>query len=256
MRFRAISALALLVLIAPGLFLFSGCTSPVIPVEAKAAIIDQLDPADPNPAFIAKAITILQNNGFKTDYYEGSQVTLDLYRRLPALGYRILIFRAHSGLLGNGTKASQKTCLFTNQPYSQTAEIGDQLSNRLVKACVNENPPVFGIGADFVTNSLRARFNRTAVIMMGCSSLESNDLARSFIDRGASVYTGWNASVGLIYVEEATLVLLDKMFQNSLPVESALMATIQEKGTDPKSGAELKYYTESGANKTLTELLN
>jgi hypothetical protein len=254
MRQRIILALALCILSAPGLFLYSGCSSPELPVEAKAAIIDQLNPSEPDPAFVNRATAILQDNGFKVDYYQGDQITVDLYRRLPALGYGIVIFRAHSGLLGTGEKRIQKTCLFTNQLYSRTAEMGDQLSDRLVKARNDEDPPIFGIGADFVGKSMRSGFNRTAIIMMGCSSLENDDLARAFIEKGASVYTGWNASVGLNYVEDVTLALLDNLSDN-VSLESAVKAAMQEKGPDSLSGAKLEYYPEKGGAITLAWLL-
>jgi hypothetical protein len=100
-------ALALYTLFLPGLTVFSGCSSPDIQAntETKAAIIDQLNPALPNPDFITRATAVLENNGFKVDYFSGEAVTLEFYRRLPAAGYSLILFRAHSGLLGNGTMA-------------------------------------------------------------------------------------------------------------------------------------------------------
>jgi hypothetical protein len=256
LKYRLFLALALFILIVPGLLIVNGCSSPELPDESnKAAIIDQLSRSEPNQDFIAKATAALQNNGFEVDYYQGEEITVDLYRKLPALGYRLIVFRAHSGLMGNGRKADQKTCLFTNQLYNQTAEIRDQLSNRLVKAGTDENPPVFGINADFVGKSMKAEFSRTVVIMMGCSSLESSDMAQSFIQKGASVYTGWNESVGLAYVEDVTLTLLAKFFSPEVSIEAAVNATMREKGPDAESGAELKYYPETGGTTTLTGLL-
>jgi hypothetical protein len=49
---------------------------------------------------------------------------------------------------------------------------------------------------------------------------------------------------------------LDKLFQENVSIEAALRETIQGKGVDPRSGANLKYYYEPGEKKTLTELLN
>jgi hypothetical protein len=256
LKYRLFLSLALFILIVPGLLIVNGCSSPELQNESnKAAIIDQLSGSEPNQAFITKTTAVLKNNGFEVDYYQGEKITVDLYRKLPALGYRLIIFRAHSGLMGNGRKTDQKTCLFTNQLYSQTAEIGDQLVNRLVKAGTDENPPVFGINADFVGKSMQVGFRHTAVIMMGCSSLESSDMAKSFIQKGASVYTGWNDSVGLSYVEDVTLTLLTKFFSPEVSIEAAVNATMQEKGPDAESGAELKYYPETGGTTTLAGLM-
>jgi len=233
-------SLALFILLAPELFLFNSCSEqPLPPPEPRAAIIDQLNPSLPDPAFIEQTTSILQNDSFKVDYYQGAQITVDLYRKLPSLGYSLILFRAHSGLLGNGSKTNQKTCLFTNQLYSPTSEIGDQLTNRLVQARVNQDPPLFGIGADFVSHSMQSQFNGTTVIMMGCSSLESDDLARAFVAKGASLYTGWNAEVDLGYVENATLTLLNRLAGNNLLPAAAIKETMQAAGPDPYSGAEL-----------------
>jgi hypothetical protein len=214
--------------------------APEIDIGNKAAIIDQLNPARANPDFIARVKTILENNGLSADYFSGETVTLELYRQLPARGYRLIIFRAHSGLLGNGSKADQKTCLFTNQPYHQLSELLDQLANRVVKAAVNNDPPLFGIGADFVSSSMRGRFNNTLILMMGCSSCDKDDLAQAFLTKGAAAYFGWNTEVNLKYDEDVTLRLLDRIFEGK-SIETSALQAIQENGPDPDTGAELKY---------------
>jgi hypothetical protein len=237
-------ALALFTLLLPGLGVFSGCSSPDLRTntETKAAIIDQLNPTKLNSDFISRATAILENNGFKVDYFSGEAVTLELYRQLPSAGYSLIIFRAHSGLLGNGRKAEQKTCLFTNQPYSQTGEWTDQLFNRVVKAAVDSDPPLFGIGADFISGSMRGRFKDTTVIMMGCASFEKEDLAQAFMAIGAAAYCGWNTEVNLNYDEDVTLDLLDGILEQK-SMEKAVRLVMQEKGPDPETKAELRYCT-------------
>ena len=51
----------------------------------KAAVIDQLSIAYPNPAFKDELIRMFKDAGFDTDIYTGSQVTLSLYRELPSM---------------------------------------------------------------------------------------------------------------------------------------------------------------------------
>jgi hypothetical protein len=41
----------------------------------------------------------LEDYGFEVDVYQGDNITVDFYRRLPTYGYRLIVFRAHSGLL-------------------------------------------------------------------------------------------------------------------------------------------------------------
>ena len=246
---RIILALAGCILLLPGLLAFSGCSSPEFrnTAENKAAIIDQLNPTEPNPDFVTRATANLENHGFKVDYFSGEAVTLELYRQLPAAGYSLIIFRSHSGLLGTGQKGDQQTCLFTNQLYSQTGELTDQLFDRVVKARVDNGPVLFGIGADFVSSSMQGRFQNTTVIMMGCSSFKKDDLAQAFIEKGAAAYCGWTTEVMLNYDEDVTLRLLDGILElNSM--ETAVNTAMQEKGPDPETGATLKYYLDPAGN--------
>ena len=62
--------------------------------EFKAAIVDQLYSLQPNEGFISEVTRELEDYGFKVDLYQGDEVTVDLYRRLPSYGYKLIIFRA------------------------------------------------------------------------------------------------------------------------------------------------------------------
>jgi hypothetical protein len=255
-------ALATLILALPGFILFGACSSPNPEVESKAAIIDQLYTLYPNQAFIQETTNIVTNYGFKVDVYSGDEVTVDFLRRIPGLGYKLIIFRAHSSLqtgtvhLGSEDKTIRRTYFFTNELYSGTTQIGEQLSDRLAKVRIDEKHPwVFGISADFVRRSMQGNFDHTFVIMMGCSTLYIDDLAQSFVEKGASAYTGWDASVGLDYVDHATITLLERLISNDVSLESAVTGTMQEKSADPNWGAVLKYYPDTSGSKTLTELL-
>lgn len=253
---RLILALAGCILLLLGLLAFGGCSSPEVrnTADNKAAIIDQLNPSEPNPDFVTRATANLENHGFEVDYFSGEAVTLDLYRQLPVSDYSLIIFRAHSGLLGNGSKANQETCLFSNQLYSQTSELIDQLFGRVVTARVDNEQPLFGVNADFVRGSLHGQFKDTTIIMMGCSSLEKDDLAQAFIEKGAAAYCGWNTEVMLNYDEDVTLKLLAGILELD-SLEVAVNITMQGKGPDPQTGAALKYFPESAGNHTLTGLL-
>jgi hypothetical protein len=233
----------------------SSSSEPVIPDEAKTAIVDQASVLKPDPDFIEKATGCLLNLGLPVDYFQGDEITVDFYRRLAESGYKIIVFRAHSGLMSNDKKTEQKTCLFTNQPYSRTDCIVDQLSSRVGEAKLDNYPSQFSIDGDFIENCSPAQFNQTVIIMMGCSSLEKDDLARAFIKKGASIYIGWNESVGLYYVENATLTLLDYLSQGNISLGSGVKTTMQEIGQDRVSGAELRYYPDQKGEATLAELL-
>ena len=101
---------------------------------------------------------------------------------------------------------------------------------------------------------MQGSFDHTVVIMMGCYSSYGDDLAQSFIEKGASAYMGWDASVGLDYVDGATTTLLENLLSNKVSLNAAVKATMQEKGADPNWGAKLKYYPPRSENQTIDEL--
>jgi len=222
----------------------------------KAAIVDQLYSLEPNEAAIEQMTQELEDYGFEVDVYQGDEVTVDLYRQLPGHGYKLIIFRAHSGLLRSQEEQIRRTCLFTNEPYSQTKHVAEQLSDQLAMARIDENHPwVFGIGAEFVTEGMDGSFPNTVIVMMGCSCLYLYDLAQAFIEKGASTYMGWNASVSLDYVDEATPVLVTNLCRQGMTIKAAVNETMAEVGSDPSFHASLKYYPTESGNKTVRALI-
>ena len=249
-------ALAVVIVALPGLTLFSGCSPPSPELEAKAAIIDQLYVLKPNQDFIDDTTEVLQAYGFKVDVYYGDEITVDFYGKLLTYGYKLLIFRAHSGLLGREGEIIKRTCLFTNEPYSETRHVIGQLSDQLAMARIDENHPwVFGIGDEFVTRSMEGQFDSTVIIMMGCSCLCLEDLAQAFIDKGASTYLGWDASVGLDYVDKATPILVTNLCGKGMTIKAAVDETMAALGPDTDYGACLKYYPMESGNKTIRALI-
>lgn len=231
--------------------------SPNLPPDLpRAAIIDQLCVLQPNQALLDQLTQELEDYGFEVDIYQGDEITVDFYRSLAELGYKLIIFRAHSGLLSGEGEVVNKTSLFTNEPYSETKHIKEQLSDQLAMARIDKNHPyVFSIRDKFVTQSIKGKFNNTAIIMMGCSCLFIDDLAQAFIAKGASVYLAWGATVGLGYVDEATIYLMKQLCQEKTTVKKAVRNTMTTIGPDPQFGARLKYFPPQSADKTLDELI-
>ena len=249
--------LAVVIIALPGLTSFGGCSAPSPEPEAKAAIIDQLYVLKPNQAFIDETTEVLEAYGFRVDVYQGDEITVDFYGKLPTYGYKLIIFRAHSGLLGREGQIIKKTCIFTNEPYSETRHVAKQLTDQLAMARIDENHPwVFGIGDEFVTNSMEGQFDNTVIIMMGCSTLYIQDLAQAFIEKGASVYLGWDATVGLDYVDKAAPILVTNLYSKGMTIEQAVERTMAEVGADPDYHASLKYYPAKSGSQTIQELIS
>ena len=240
-------------------FYLLGQPSPDNVGELRAVIVDQLSSLRENEEFVAKVTGELEDYGFEVDLYQGRNVTVDFYRQLPTHGYKLIIFRAHSGLLAENEETQDRTVLFTNEGYSRAKYVAEQLDDRLVMARVDEDHPmVFGIPPKFISESMKGRFDDAVVIMMGCSGLFLRDLAPAFVDKGASVYVAWNGTVELYYVDEATAYLVRQLCSGNMTVKEAVDSTMDVIGPDPEHKAGLDYYpsypSDSG-DKTLKQLI-
>jgi hypothetical protein len=240
-------------------FYLLGQPSPDNVGELRAVIVDQLSSLRENEEFVANVTGELEGYGFEVDLYQGRNVTVDLYRQLATHGYKLIIFRAHSGLLAENEETKDRTVLFTNEEYSRLKHYAEQLDDRLVMARVGEGyPMVFGIPPKFIGESMEGELDDAVVIMMGCSGLFLRDLAEAFVDKGASVYVAWNGSVELYYVDEATAYLVRQLCSGNVTVKEAVDSTMDVIGPDPEHKAGLEYYptypSDSG-DKTLQELV-
>jgi len=224
--------------------------------QSTAAIIDQLSAfGHPNQEFIEEITGDLQSYGFRVDLYQGDEVTVDLYRSLPKQGYKLIIFRAHSGLV-QAEGQPLKTSLFTNERYSQTKYVKEQLNGELLEARVDEGDPFyFAIDSKFITESMKGNFNSTFIIVNGCSCLYLDDLAQAFINKGASSYLAWNRTVDVDYVDRATAYLIRQLCTDKVTIEKAVTSTMNVIGPDPKYKAVLKYFPIQSGDEALKELI-
>ncbi|MFC1908608.1 hypothetical protein ACFLXD_01875 [Chloroflexota bacterium] len=228
--------------------------------QPKAAIVDQLYLLEPNPAFIEQASRALESYGFTVDVWQGEEITVDFYRDLPSYGYKLIVFRIHSGLLltptGSKVIASKLTYLFTGEKYTTTKYVTEQLTERVSNALMSdEYPEIFAINSEFINQELHGGFTDAVILMMGCETYFFDDMAEAFVRQGASVYLGWSTWVSLEYVDKATLNLLDNLSTENLTIERGIAETMSEVGTDPYFTAYLKYYPAESGGQTIGELV-
>ena len=224
-------------------------------VQPKAAIIDQLYSTQPNDDFIAQVSKDLKVYGFIVDIYQGGDVTVDFYRKLPEYGYKLIIFRAHSGLIRAKGQGIVKTAIFTAEPYSRTKYLSEQVNHMLPMVRVGEGEPFFfGIDSKFVTKSMEGRFDNTVIIITGCSCLYFDDMAQVFIYKGASIYLAWNRTVNADYADEASAYLIEELCKD-VTIRKAISRTIIEKGRDPTYRATLEYFPSDNGDKILKQLI-
>jgi hypothetical protein len=254
---RYFTALAALALVLPGLILATGCPPPHPDSGLRAAIVDQLAVLEPNQAFIDQATAELEAAGFEVDVFTGKEVNVKLYSRLPRYGYKLIIFRAHAGLLKaeEGSEVvgvKQATYLFTAEEYRQTKYVREQLDDQLLPAEMTADfPLVFAVNSSFILEKTEGRFDNTVIIMMGCSCTYLNDMAAAFTLKGASAYLGWDGSVDLDYVDPASAELITSLCTGGMTVGEA----VADIGPDPHWGAGLKFYPTKSGGKTIAELI-
>jgi len=224
--------------------------------DLKCLIVDHLYNLWPNPEFIDHVTEEFEKIGFTVDVYKGDEITVDYYRQLPSHGYKLVLFRVHGGLLENETGTRDKIWLFTNESYSRMRYYMMQLRDQVSGGAISlDSDPVFAISSKFITDIMRYNFDKTVIINMGCAAFYNEDLAEAFVERGASAYLGWDVSVGLSYVERATMTLVEKLCTEEMTIAQAVNATMDERGPDPNNNAFLKYYPPENADKTLRQIV-
>lgn len=225
--------------------------------ELRAAFIDQLSPAFPNEEFRSSLTADIDIFGLPLDVYEGEEVNVGLYRSLGEHPYSVLVIRSHSGTLELGGGPDQRTtALFTNEPYSGSRHVAEQLVDRvlIVRPLEGDTELTFGVAPDFFRRSMRGELPRTVVVIAGCSILERTDLAEALVSRGASVVISWDLSVALDHVDRGTQLLVHYLLREGMTVEEAVNITMAESGPDPEFGAVLKYYPDSAGPRTAAQL--
>jgi len=258
---RQLIALAVLGLALPGLFLSAGCPPPPNDSTPRAAIVDQLAVMELNQEFIEQVTAELEACGFEVDIYSGEEVSVEFYRRLPQKGYKLIIFRAHAGLLqaeedGEVVGVKEATYLFTAEEYRQSRYIVEQLDDQLLPAEMEmDYPLVFAINSRFITESMQGRFDDTLIIMMGCSGAYLTDMSNAFILKGASTYMGWGGSVSLDYVDRAATDLITNLCSGGMTIGEAVTETMTGIGPDPVWDAGLRYHPRENSGQTIAGLI-
>ncbi len=213
------------------------------PEARKAALVDQIALTNPNPAFTEQALAYLSEAGFSTDVYEGEEITVEFFRTLPKGDYELILFRTHATNVLNENIPGGPVFLFTSEPYDKDKYVKEQLANRIgrTKILYDEDSPLyFAIVARFVRYEMEGRFDDTLIIIGGCQSLGTPDLAEAFIERGASAVIGWNDWVNLSHNDQALLSLLRSLTEQ-LTLEQAVRKTMNEVGPDPAYDSALTY---------------
>ena len=218
------------------------------PGPPAAAIVDQLSFNVPNPDFVQQTTALLEQAGYRVDYYPYEEVDVNFYRRLPQHGYELIIFRSHADRLQAEWQGEpiDEVILFTSEPYDRSKYISDQAANRLVIAQYDlAGAEYFGIAPDFFNKAI-GNFKGATVIMMGCEGLLSTRTAQAFVDLGAKTYISWDEAVTAPHTDAATSALLEHLLVEKRSASESVAQTMADVGPDPVFGSRLEVYPPGG----------
>ena len=213
----------------------------------RAVIVDQLSLTHPNPDFIEKATSLLEEAGFTVDYYSGEEANVRLYQNLARRKYAYVILRNHSALIpdyrvGSGPLVRGDLGLFTAEPASQTRYLEEQRTFRLTFGkYFDGGPRYFSVGSRLIASS-SGDFDDATVVIMGCDGLTSSHMAAAFVEKGAKAVVGWDGLVSAGHTDAATLKMLRYQLLDQLPVQEATAAAMAELGPDPTFESVLLSY--------------
>lgn len=219
----------------------------------KAAIVDHLSTSWPNPAFVEESTNILRGAGYRVDYYKGEDVTVELYRSLPSLGYKLIILRVHSAYVPSYLSLA----MFTSEPYSKQRYVYEQLRNRVASGYIEpyqeEDPRYLVITDKFVRSSMEGSFDGAIIVMMGCKGIKKC-AATAFLEKGASAYVGWDGLVSARHTDQATVRFLKKFLNDNQTIAQAVTQTMSEVGYEAEYRSSFLFWPLKAGPYTLSTI--
>jgi len=221
-RLACVTIAIIAILVLTGFFLYH---SPDQTNKPKAAIIDQLNSSQltgtsrfPNQTFIETAKEMLYKRFSEVDYYSDN-ATVDQYRSLPSLGYRLIIWRVHSALDENHFIAICSSERYDSKKYNQYS------LDQLTLCNITGDPTLyFAITPTFVEECMIGRFEDTVIILMSCNGLkqEYTKTAETFVEKGAKAWISWNGWIDPSDNDNAITLLLDYLVNKNNTISEAV----------------------------------
>ena len=219
----------------------------------KAVIIDQLsiEKTLSNPNFTSTVTKILENAGFTVEHYEGEEVTVNFFKELAKNNYGIIILRVHSALRNDSSTVD----LFTAEKFDPSIHSQELEEGLVIRGLLNYpsgTKEYFAITSKFIEN-LEGSFPKSVVIAMGCWSLKPKceQLAKAFIEKGATIYIGWNGMVSPNHTDKETVSLLKKLLEENKTISEA----VNHVSSDPTYNSFMSYYPKRNGNLKLSSLI-
>jgi len=219
----------------------------------KAVIIDQLHNELPSEDFQNKATEYLTDVGYKVDLYTTDEITIDFYKKLPAMNYEYIVIRSHA--LGEGM-VDKSASLFTGEKYSEHKYIKEQflghigrgvpiLYGDMVKLDADRimDKTYYVVGSKFVEEFMVGDFQNSTIILAGCETAKDSRLANSFLKRGASEVIGWSGLVDSANNVSVVLDLLNKTLGSDVEMEDAIQLVMKKNEKSFYRDTHLVYFS-------------
>ncbi len=110
------------------------------------------------------------------------------------------------------------------EPYSPFHHVLEQLTGQAGNYLV-QGKEYFSVGPGLVS-SMQGRLPGSLVLLMGCNTLTQPELARAFINKGASIVVGWTGLVSLVLTDTFVISLFTRTLQQHKPLDQALVDSI------------------------------
>jgi len=217
-----------------------------------AALLDSLAIEFPNPSLAQELRDALSRANLTLDIYTHWNVSIDLYRRLPSMGYRLIILRVHTAAYYREGKPVH-VALGTGEPFTSTRYVDLQLSRKVgALVLLTSDDRYFAIPPEFIESEMKGNFGGAIIVIAGCKGLVTNVTARELVDRGASVVIGWDEDVSAYHTDRATVMLV-RLLAEGRTVEEAVTEVMRVLGPDPQYGARLRWYPQDAGGVRLVQ---
>jgi hypothetical protein len=216
----AIALVTILVLVAYFFNSYPGQQS-----QPKAAIIDQLSSyaltetsRHVNRNFTNAVRTLLYTRFPRVDYYSDN-ATVDNYRSLSSMGYKLIVWRGHSALDESGYIAISTSERYSSGYYDEFS------SGRLTLCNITGDPRLYvAITPKFVAEVMNGKFQDTVIILMSCNGLkeEYTKTAEAFEERGVRAFVSWDGWVESNDNDQAIALFLGYLINENNTIEQAV----------------------------------
>ncbi|MEM2149890.1 MAG: hypothetical protein QXO46_08490 [Nitrososphaerota archaeon] len=212
------------------------------PTFLKAVIIDGLSEDAPNPKLISEMRRILESAGYTVIIFNGSNVNIELFKKLPTTSSSLIIMRLHGGRIQQPIGLFIGSGIFA-EPFDENKYKYEYLSGYFLKGVAYVGgKEYFVITPHYVSEKFEGKFPNSIVVVLSCYSMWDQVLASAFIERGASAFIGIDHKADINYLDKVGLELV-KLLSQKIDVEEAVSRVLEDIGPDPTTGAKILSYT-------------